>query len=395
MFRGSRQSIQGSMTTTNENRTRKQLADNHHQNKHNVDIKKKSEHTKRKRTSKTPIPNHNKQIQPHHSHQSQDESMEFDVDINQQQKRVKSKYSEDTQYDGSFNTAQIKYIHEFHHIIKQSTHSTHRHHLSSKDSEMIQNQRYNTIRFNIHKITEQMNQAWEKDIQAIKHNRPAQHKLCLLPSIVQLLSKHEYEQSIFNSNLLDAIRRWIQPDSKSNLPSLTIRTQLLTSLTRFTQNIPLSVLQHTRLGRLVMFMIKHPNETDHNKKLCQELIIRWSQPISQLCRDDQISNHDQQCIIQRQEILRKTLYEQQKTISPTGIKHTQSVPECASMDYITRPENDFFAKRTSKQILMERLHIINPYIRSLSRKTRFEAIFKKIKGRNKPSTPLKRVISEK
>jgi transcription factor SPN1 len=74
----------------------------------------------------------------------------------------------------------------------------------------------------------------------------------------------------------------MQP-SNGALPSVNVRTRLLEAL----QQLPCGRehLIESGIGKTIMLLWKHPDETKHNRDLCAALVERWSRPIFELNND--------------------------------------------------------------------------------------------------------------
>ena len=68
-----------------------------------------------------------------------------------------------------------------------------------------------------------MMNAADDDVLANEDRKPALAKLRMLPRVVDGLQKQHWQQSIFDSNLLEAVRRFLEPLPDKSLPALNSR----------------------------------------------------------------------------------------------------------------------------------------------------------------------------
>mmetsp|Transcript_34224 Transcript_34224/g.89797 ORF Transcript_34224/g.89797 Transcript_34224/m.89797 type:complete len:932 (+) Transcript_34224:188-2983(+) len=89
---------------------------------------------------------------------------------------------------------------------------------------------------------------------------------------------------LLNSNVLNAARRWLQSSSGSRvvLPHMDRRSTALRLLQAIQDMVSLAHLK--RSGGLVRILRQcegHPNEIEHHKRICRELIAKWGALLSQ------------------------------------------------------------------------------------------------------------------
>ncbi|RVE65366.1 hypothetical protein OJAV_G00135160 [Oryzias javanicus] len=124
-----------------------------------------------------------------------------------------------------------------------------------------------------------MNEAAEEDRTLNKQKKPALKKLTLLPQVVMHLKKQDLKETFIDSGVMSAITEWISPLPGQVSAALRIREELL----RILQELPSvsqETLKHSKIGRAVMFLYKHPKESRPNKDLALKLINEWSRPSS-------------------------------------------------------------------------------------------------------------------
>lgn len=85
-------------------------------------------------------------------------------------------------------------------------------------------------------------------------------------------------QEVFLDNqVLDAIKKWLEPNIRGHLSVPSLRKRLLELL----QNLPIETvhLRESGIGRIVMFYYQRKSESMEIRKIAGDLITTWSRPI--------------------------------------------------------------------------------------------------------------------
>lgn len=128
------------------------------------------------------------------------------------------------------------------------------------------------------RLREAMLHAADEDIRANSEKLPATAKLRLLPEAMDTLRKASLAQSMIDNNLLEAVKRWLEPLPDRSLPALNIQRELFTSIRKM-EFIDTSVLKESGLGRIVLFYTKCKRVTSDISRIADELVSAWSRPI--------------------------------------------------------------------------------------------------------------------
>ncbi|ESK87250.1 transcription factor iws1 [Moniliophthora roreri MCA 2997] len=128
------------------------------------------------------------------------------------------------------------------------------------------------------RLRENMNMAADEDIRANQEKQPATAKLKLLPEAMDTLRKSALAQSIIDNNLLDAVKRWLEPLPDTSLPALNIQREFFGALRKM-EFIDSSVLKESGLGPLVLFYTKCKRVQPDVRRIADELVSTWSRPI--------------------------------------------------------------------------------------------------------------------
>lgn len=145
----------------------------------------------------------------------------------------------------------------------------------------------------VSQLREEMLKAAQEDDESNKDKLPATSKLRLLPKVKEVLQKYvlcciltlssdilsrsSLAQSILDNNLLDGVRRWLEPLPDRSLPALNIQTFFFEQLTKMF--IDTNSLKESGLGRIILFYTKCKRVTTPITRLANELVSTWSRPI--------------------------------------------------------------------------------------------------------------------
>jgi len=102
-------------------------------------------------------------------------------------------------------------------------------------------------------------------------------KLKSLPKVMGALRKSSLWQSIVDNNLLEGVRRWLEPLPDKSLPALNIQKDIFSILP--TLDIDTAVLKESKLGRIVLFYTKCKRVTPDIVRTADSLVSAWSRPI--------------------------------------------------------------------------------------------------------------------
>jgi len=130
----------------------------------------------------------------------------------------------------------------------------------------------------VSRLREAMLSAAADDEQANRDRLPATSKLRLLPQVMDVLRKTALAQSIIDNNLLEGVRRWLEPLPDKSLPALDIQKEFFPILRKM-EFIDTNVLKESKLGRVVIFYTKCKRVTPDIVRLANDLVSAWSRPI--------------------------------------------------------------------------------------------------------------------
>ncbi|WFD44538.1 Transcription factor iws1 [Malassezia psittaci] len=119
--------------------------------------------------------------------------------------------------------------------------------------------------------------AADEDEEANRLKQPATAKLRLLPRVVSTLQRQHLHQAIMDNNLLEGVKRWLEPLPDRSLPALNIQKQLFSVLE--TMSIDTISLKMSGLGRIVVFYSLCERVETQLRRSAEHLIEVWTRPI--------------------------------------------------------------------------------------------------------------------
>ncbi|TDL25809.1 hypothetical protein BD410DRAFT_784834 [Rickenella mellea] len=126
-------------------------------------------------------------------------------------------------------------------------------------------------------LREDMLRAAAEDDEANREKLPATSKLKHLPRVKEVLQRSSLAQSIIDNNLLEGVRRWLEPLPDRSLPALNIQIFFFGQLTKM--YIDTNSLKESGLGRIVLFYTKCKRVTIPIARQANDLVSAWSRPI--------------------------------------------------------------------------------------------------------------------
>jgi transcription factor SPN1 len=123
----------------------------------------------------------------------------------------------------------------------------------------------------------------DEDDLAIKEKRPGLKKLQMLPQAVEMMTNREMIRPLIESDVLSAVKRWIQPLPNGSLGNVTVRNKMIDVVSKMgtgeEHGIDTDDLKKSGFGKLVMTLYMHKKETPAMKKQLKKLIEEWSRTI--------------------------------------------------------------------------------------------------------------------
>jgi transcription factor SPN1 len=95
---------------------------------------------------------------------------------------------------------------------------------------------------------------------------------------ISSVNRASLAQSMIDNNLLEAVRRWLEPLPDRSLPALNIQREFFAILRKM-EFIDSAVLKESGLGKVILFYTKCKRVTPDISRVAGELVSAWSRPI--------------------------------------------------------------------------------------------------------------------
>ncbi|KAL5634523.1 hypothetical protein ACGC1H_002542 [Rhizoctonia solani] len=190
----------------------------------------------------------------------------------------------------------------------------------------------------VNRLRNAMYTAADRDIEANASKQPAVSKLKMLGEVMDTLQKSSLAQSILDNNLLEGVRRWLEPLPDKSLPALSIQNAFFEILPKL--DIDTAVLKESGLGKIVLFYTKCKRVTPAIRRTADTLVANWSRPIvkrSASYRDRHVPIAEAEISV-RTEKLNKLLERAALTNNGRGRKNAVRIPESSLGRYTVAPK---------------------------------------------------------
>lgn len=131
----------------------------------------------------------------------------------------------------------------------------------------------------IENMRNRMNAAAEMDGQLVEKGLPASEKLKLLPEVIALMNRNTYVQALLDpeTNLLEAVRFFLEPLPDGSLPAYNIQRELFAILSK----LPMTkeALIASGIGKVIYFYKKSKRPELQIKRQANKLMEEWSRPL--------------------------------------------------------------------------------------------------------------------
>lgn len=115
-----------------------------------------------------------------------------------------------------------------------------------------------------------------------KNNQPAMNKLENLDLFVNSLLNKDLQENLLHENILEVVRKWLEPLPDKSLPNIKIKKGLLEVLKNISINK--SLLLESKVGVIVHFYMINPEESKEIRNMDKEVIYNW---LNRVTKDDE------------------------------------------------------------------------------------------------------------
>ncbi|KAI0020033.1 hypothetical protein F4780DRAFT_744233 [Xylariomycetidae sp. FL0641] len=124
-----------------------------------------------------------------------------------------------------------------------------------------------------------MENACQADNLAREANKPAIHKLKLLPEVMSLLNRNTNQAAVVDpdTNFLQHVKFFLEPLNDGSLPAYNIQRDIFQALLRLP--IEKETLRSSGIGKVVFFYTKSKRAQVSITRMAQRLVGEWSRPI--------------------------------------------------------------------------------------------------------------------
>ncbi|KAF3921394.1 hypothetical protein ABW21_db0200217 [Orbilia brochopaga] len=191
-------------------------------------------------------------------------------------------------------------------------------------------------------LKNRMKMAAKHDADDKDAGRPATRKLKMLPEVLSAFRQKELRQSIADSNLLEAVRFWLEPLPDKSLPAYDIQRDLFQMLLDMPE-IDYDMLRLSGLGKLLNFYIRDARPQQHIRHTAQKLYENWSRPIlekSSNYRDRKIETAEYDQTVKRAKPKLSSFREKHDALAPPQLKTNRTrVPDATPQTYTIAPRS--------------------------------------------------------
>jgi len=196
------------------------------------------------------------------------------------------------------------------------------------------------------------------------------HTLSLLTLAAHVLHRQSLSQSIVDNNLLEGVRRWLEPLPDRSLPALNIQRDFFPVLKKM-EFIDSDVLKESGLGRVVLFYTKCKRVQSDIQRIANDLVSTWSRPIinrSASYRDRVVPTAQEDASERANERLNAILARAKEGEKNRIRKNAVMIPQRELGNYTVAPRDNAGVTRKTVESDTARRKLNADRMRSLSRK---------------------------
>jgi len=186
-------------------------------------------------------------------------------------------------------------------------------------------------------FVQKMNDAHTDDEKLTRKHLPATKKMAMLPEVVsQTRNREDVQEILIEAGLLAAFGDWLHTLADGSLPNKKLRETIYMLLEELTIISEHHLSRADQLGKVLMKLAQHPQETPLNKKRLRTLIHKWLYEIFGM-------NSNYQNLMEIEDEHQREIMNRKKRIGDKPIHRPPKdairaqIPSRAAFDYARRP----------------------------------------------------------
>ncbi|PRP86154.1 hypothetical protein PROFUN_03141 [Planoprotostelium fungivorum] len=218
----------------------------------------------------------------------------------------------------------------------------------------------------VENLLRKMRDAAEKDVEDNNAKKPALNKIKMLDEITIYLMKKNLHSTLLDEGVLGVLQKWLAPLPDKSLPNMKVRETIYNILLQF-PTADTEELRASGIGKEVMSLWRHPQETQSNKKKANTLIQRWSRKVFQSSErpDAEDSGHMREPMeSETREVMSRTpgtsitttaredvdIIESVKESdsAPKSVRYHARIPQKVNMDFKFKPQSPLSAEEAKQ-----------------------------------------------
>lgn len=129
-----------------------------------------------------------------------------------------------------------------------------------------------------------MQTSLDLDFACNKCQKPAINRLNKLDLIIKELTQKNLEKKLLENNVLETIKKWLEPLPDHSLPNVKIKKEILNVL--YNLKVSKQDLLNSGVGKIVHFYSKNPREANDVRNMAVKLVKKWTRMVVEKDEED-------------------------------------------------------------------------------------------------------------